>query len=86
MAEAPTEDPQNQPQRPLASQFSQLSLTIECGRINSSLSLLKPNPYVEVAGIMVDYKKYLLKKKIMFYSSETVMRKVNLLYIFFFHE
>jgi len=49
MAEAQTEDPQNQPQRPLASQFSQLSLTIECGRINTSLSLLKPNPYVEVA-------------------------------------
>ena len=53
MAEAQTEDPQNQPQRPLASQFSQLSLTIECGRINTSLSLLKPNPYVEVAGMTI---------------------------------
>merc|ERR1712223_1726781 len=48
MAEAQNEDSQT-PQRPLASQFSQLSLTIECGRINSSLSLLKPNPYVEEA-------------------------------------
>lgn len=34
--------------RPLASQFSQLSLTIDCGRINASTGLLKPNPYVEV--------------------------------------
>lgn len=40
-------DPDPSP-RPLASQFSQLSLTIECGRINSSTGLLKPNPYVEV--------------------------------------
>ena len=35
-------------QRPLASQFSQLSLTIDVGRINSNVCLLKPNPYVEV--------------------------------------
>ena len=53
MAEAQNEDSQT-PQRPLASQFSQLSLTIECGRINSSLSLLKPNPYVEVTGIFLE--------------------------------
>ena len=32
----------------LASQFFQLSLTIDCGRINASTGLLKPNPYVEV--------------------------------------
>ena len=32
----------------MASQFFQLSLTIECGRINASTGLLKPNPYVEV--------------------------------------
>ena len=36
-------------ERPLASQFSQLSLTLECGRINQSGGLLKPNPYVEIA-------------------------------------
>ena len=36
-------------ERPLASQFSQLSLTLDCGRINASGGLLKPNPYVEIS-------------------------------------
>ena len=36
-------------ERPQASQFSQLSLTLECGRINQSGGLLKPNPYVEIS-------------------------------------
>ena len=83
MAEAPTEDPQNQPQRPLASQFSQLSLTIECGRINSSLSLLKPNPYVEVAGMMVvkKFQFYFAENKI-FYTEIILITKVNLMNFF----
>jgi hypothetical protein len=34
--------------RPLASQYSQLSLTVSCGRINAGGGLLKPNPYVEI--------------------------------------
>ena len=41
-------EPEASPRPSLASQFFQLSLTIECGRINASTGLLKPNPYVEV--------------------------------------
>jgi hypothetical protein len=41
-------DPEASTRPNLASQFFQLSLTIDCGRINASTGLLKPNPYVEV--------------------------------------
>merc|ERR1719510_2082458 len=44
----PSASAETPPPRPLASQFSQLSLTLNCGRINASTGLLKPNPYVEV--------------------------------------
>ena len=32
----------------VAPQFFQLSLTVECARLNGTFSLIKPNPYVEI--------------------------------------